>query len=218
MKIDITESDRERFEAKFMPEPMSGCWLWIGSNGSCGYGNFYIDCRLLRANRASWMIYKGGDLTRHDFICHRCDTPCCVNPDHLFLGNAATNVADMKKKGRDRYPVGMEKANAKFCDDDIRRIMADRRPHSAIARDAGVHIGLIAGIKSGRRWRHITKGIRTSNDLPRGEKNIHAKLTKDEVLSIRGDERQAGEIAADYSVSRQTIHRIKTRRNWAHVD
>lgn len=81
----------------------SGCWLWVGQLMPSGYGVFrHRDMKRDLAHRAAWILYKGpiGRL----YVCHKCDTPSCANPDHLFLGTAADNAADAKAKGRLKNP------------------------------------------------------------------------------------------------------------------
>ena len=97
----ITERDKVRFYDRICPEPNTGCWLWIGAPDSFGYGQIEINGASYRTHRLSWMIHRG-EITKGLVVCHRCDTPACVNPDHLFLGTHGDNVRDMHKKGRNR--------------------------------------------------------------------------------------------------------------------
>jgi hypothetical protein len=79
------------------------CWVWTGHRAPGGYGNLKVGRRQVRANRYSFMLATGrSDLRRDEFICHRCDNPPCVRPEHLFLGTAADNTGDMIAKGRAR--------------------------------------------------------------------------------------------------------------------
>lgn len=75
------------------------CWLWTGTRKAHGYGVIRIDNKVWRAHRLSWTLF-GGEIPSDKDVLHRCDTPRCVNPDHLFLGTQADNMRDMQQKGR----------------------------------------------------------------------------------------------------------------------
>lgn len=90
----------ERFEEKYIPEPMSGCWLWIGSKNRDGYGTFFVAGKVRKAARAALHIFRGFDLNSPLHTLHRCDIPACVNPDHLFVGTIRDNALDSLHKGR----------------------------------------------------------------------------------------------------------------------
>ena len=93
----------ERFAENVMPEPNSGCWLWVGVVNFFGYGQLYINSRYHGAHRVSWELHQG-QIPIGLFVCHKCDVPSCVNPNHLFVGTQLDNMRDAKNKGRVRKP------------------------------------------------------------------------------------------------------------------
>lgn len=84
------------------------CWEWLGSSRSkFGYGAIKFMNRVIDTHRFSWMLFNNVyNLTSKDYICHKCDNPKCVNPHHLFLGNAKVNAKDAYDKGRVIIPEG----------------------------------------------------------------------------------------------------------------
>ena len=93
-------TEMERFMSKVVPEPNSGCWLWMGSANISGYGRFspYRE-KAKFAHR--WLFEKTTGITLGSLhLCHKCDTPACVNPTHMFPGAAKDNLQDASRKGR----------------------------------------------------------------------------------------------------------------------
>lgn len=76
----------------------TGCWEWAGLKNNKGYGQLSMIGKERLSHRYSYKYYKGGIGAYH--VCHHCDNPCCVNPDHLFLGTRKDNMIDMTRKGR----------------------------------------------------------------------------------------------------------------------
>ena len=144
----------ERFEEKYIPEPNSGCWIWTAFTDRHGYGKFIVAGQMKLAHRVSWEI-ENGSIPENQCVLHRCDTPCCVNPSHLFIGTHRDNMRDMANKGRCYDGRGEKNSNAKFTDDDVLSIRADDRSQTIIAKDYGVGQTAIGKIKRGERWAHI---------------------------------------------------------------
>jgi hypothetical protein len=93
------DTTRERFWAKVSRMSPAECWLWTASQNSMGYGKMLVAGKLQLAHRISWELHIG-PVPAGLFVLHRCDTPLCVNPLHLFVGTNADNMRDMKVKGR----------------------------------------------------------------------------------------------------------------------
>ena len=94
-----------RFHAYVEPEPMSGCHLWTGGMAKAGYGLFFVGSRADESRKkvyAHRFAYESvnGPIAKGLEICHKCDNPACVNPDHMLVGTRLANMRDMASKGR----------------------------------------------------------------------------------------------------------------------
>lgn len=93
---------KERLLYYSVPEPNTGCWLWTAATFSGKYGSYgaiRVKNKLSKAHRVSYQTFVG-PIPSGLSVCHRCDTPECINPDHLFVGTKKDNSLDMMKKGR----------------------------------------------------------------------------------------------------------------------
>lgn len=124
----------DRFLSKV--DKTTDCWLWTGYRCSQGYGRFWWKGTMKLAHRVSYELFVApvGDLC----VCHRCDNPRCVNPDHLFLGTKAENVADMDGKGRRRPARGFALPHTKLSPEDRKKIRQEVGPQREVARMYGV--------------------------------------------------------------------------------
>jgi hypothetical protein len=92
----------ERVERLSVPEPNAGCHLWLGPVNDSGYGKIKVKGRTLPAHRVSYAA-NVGEIPIGKMILHKCDTPACVNPQHLFIGDARDNAVDAIRKGRANF-------------------------------------------------------------------------------------------------------------------
>lgn len=91
---------RVTIETGSQPIPFCGCWLWLGSlRNRYGYGGVHVGKQVLLAHRAAYAAFNG-EIPAKAVVMHKCDTPLCVNPEHLTLGSVCTNMRDMYDKGR----------------------------------------------------------------------------------------------------------------------
>jgi HNH endonuclease len=136
---------REKLEFYSIPEPNSGCWLWLGAVCKYGYGRLILQNRQRKAHHVSWIVHCG-KIPKGMHICHKCDVPACVNPQHLFLGTHADNMKDRARKGR--YPAKLDAAA-------VYAIRNDRRKLREISADHGVSIGTISRVQNGLARKYV---------------------------------------------------------------
>jgi len=93
-----------RFWKKVQKLGKEDCWPWLGAQNGRGYGHIWggNHIKLCKSHRVSYELYNG-QIPEEIDVCHTCDNPLCVNPNHLFLGTTKDNMQDMVKKGRGKY-------------------------------------------------------------------------------------------------------------------
>ena len=150
----------DRFEEKFIPEPMSGCWLWTACRDGHGYGMFRMDGTTLRANRVSYERYVG-PIASGQIVRHKCDNPRCINPNHLELGTYKENTADMHKRHRaaNKGPKGTAHPKVLLTDAQVLEIRALWNKGGMylkeIAMRYGIAVSTVRSIAGGKNWKHL---------------------------------------------------------------
>ena len=142
----------DRFDEKYTPCPVRGCWMWEGSVSGNGYGQIGENYKVFSSHRISYELHVG-PIPAGMFVLHKCDVKTCVNPEHLFLGTQADNVADMKNKGR--CNKGEDRPQAKLTEANVIAIRADTRPQRKIAEEYEVDQALIWKVKHRKAWSHV---------------------------------------------------------------
>jgi hypothetical protein len=141
----------ERFHQKYQIDE-SGCWLWIGGTRPNSKGVLYPrhwsdDQKSIGAHRFSFELVHGA-IPKSMYVCHKCDTPLCVNPDHLFIGTHHDNMNDMVMKKRSFTGRGEDKkGRAKLTNQQADQIRKMNVSHSKIAAMFGVSQTTISRIK-----------------------------------------------------------------------
>lgn len=132
-----------------------GCWEWLGKPGKAGYGEASINGLRFYAHRVAYSLTHP-DWEWDSHILHRCDNPSCVNPDHLYSGTDADNVADMVVRGRARgAPRGILHPSAKLTPEQVAEIRTRRLRQGQAARLYGVNPSHVWAIRAGHKWRHV---------------------------------------------------------------
>jgi uncharacterized protein (DUF433 family) len=212
----------QRFWAKV--KKTDTCWLWTGYTTAEGYGQIQSGNGegVLLAHRVSWELHFG-PLADGMNVCHDCDNPPCIRPDHLFEGTQKDNMADAALKGRIRnqYPEmeptrGSDHWNAKLTEDQVVEILNLRNQglsYAKIAERYAVIPQYIGEICRGETWTHISRPVVSFTDALR-------KLTRPQVVEIlqrlKLGERQAA-LAREFGVDPATIQSIVAYKSWRDV-
>ena len=137
-----------------------GCILWNLGRDAIGYGRTtHTPTGENKAHRISWQLARGL-IPKGQRVLHRCDVRHCVNPDHLFLGTQADNVADMVAKGRNRSPglPGTKNPQAKLTENivrEMRRLHGGGKSQHQLAREWGVSPMTVNRAVNGKCWSHV---------------------------------------------------------------
>lgn len=141
-------SDICRFMS-FVKKNDSGCWIWQGAKGRRGYGKFSIIGNPHGvASRISYELFKGS-IEDNKYVCHTCDIPSCVNPDHLWAGTHVENMMDMVDKDRQYTKLGSLEVY------DIRKLWEQGYSQKKIMEIYKVSSSQISNIVARRIWKHI---------------------------------------------------------------
>lgn len=138
------------------------CLEWSGALDIYGYGALTIERKVYKAHRFIYELLFG-KLPSNISVCHRCDNPKCVNPNHLWAGTHAENMKDMVSKGRltKNRAIGERSGQSKITEKDVLEIRRIFRPYSrkfgapALGKRFGIAPTQVKNIIHRRNWKHI---------------------------------------------------------------
>lgn len=156
----------DRFHRSYRAGARTDCWAWNLARHKSGYGRFKVFGRSIRAHRIAYELAKG-PIPEGMYVCHRCDNPECVNPDHLFVGTPAENSQDRDRKGRhgswtkpEARPRGEAQDGARLTDENVRdiraRYAAGGVTQKALAEEYDVGETTVFNVIHRLNWRHVS--------------------------------------------------------------
>jgi hypothetical protein len=141
---------QERIESHIISK--DGCWT-TNLSGVRNYPQIRFNGKKTLLSRLMYKLHYG-EIPNEFYVCHKCDNPSCVNPEHLFLGTQKDNMVDMKKKDRSGVKH-LTKLNAEKVR-EIRGLLAETNLNQKqIAEMFGIDQSIISRIKSDKRWSHV---------------------------------------------------------------
>lgn len=143
----------ERLLRNSIPEPNTGCWVWLGGLNHGGYGQINMPGnKQRRAHCLSYEIHNG-PIPEGLEVRHSCDLRCCINPEHLLVGTRQQNIDDAIL--RNRFVRGERRKDSKLTDAEAAIIKLDTRSQCLIAAEYGIDPSVVCRIRRGKTWKHV---------------------------------------------------------------
>lgn len=162
------KSLKDRFLDNVIPDQVTSCWLWKLRKDKDGYGKIKWQHIVRSAHRVSAHLYLGLKFEdSHILVCHHCDNPECVNPDHLYLGTVRNNFDDAVSRGSIKWYSDEKSPNHKLSKNDAQEIW-DLKQNGAVTKDValrfGVSRGSVENIVKGHTWPHLNRWRKYGED------------------------------------------------------
>lgn len=145
---------KEYLQKKSVINKETNCWEWNGGVDSWGYGQFFKNKKTHKAHRSMYKEFHG-EIPKGMFVCHTCDNPRCINPEHLWLGTPKQNANDRDIKGRHVSFKGESHPAAKLDWGLVHMIRINPQKHTQkkLASICGVSISTIRDVIYNRYWK-----------------------------------------------------------------
>lgn len=197
----MTKKTVEQRFLQYVQVAASGCWLWTGFVNERGYGKFRFRGKKMRAHRVAWILFRG-EVPDGLKVCHTCDVTRCVNPDHLFVGTQAVNLADMRAKGRHACDTTQNRNKLQPSQVlELRQRVASGEAQLRIAEEFGVGPATVWNIVHRRTWADLYEDNCVDNVITKGDVSVAdgGIMAKQELIQLRvsGDDKVAFQRAAD---------------------
>jgi DNA invertase Pin-like site-specific DNA recombinase len=208
---------KQRFWQKVVIISEDGCWEWTGSRNKDGYGQIWVNGKNKRTNRVAWELHFG-EIPEGLCVCHHCDNPACVRPDHLFLGTQKDNAQDMVKKGRSAF--GEKMGNSKLNETQVKEIRelynSGLFTYKELGNKFGISISNIRDITNKKIWSQV-------NSPPlKFKRNGNSRLNETQVKEIRRLYNTGlytrKELGNKFGVDRSNIGFIVNKKSWSHIE
>lgn len=217
-------SREEVFWSRIKKMGENECWDWVGRISTSGYGTMGFKGKEMIATHIALLVIDGVDVPSGMEVCHCCDNPKCVNPNHLFIGTHMDNMRDMSNKWR------ASRWKAKLTDDQVREIRILKKrgcSNSSLGLQFGLDETTISNVANYRSYgwvdpENLTRSPLCKNVLIKGEGHgVLARLTPDDVRKIRQmklDGYLHKDIAVMFKVGLTVVTNIINYKKWKHVD
>jgi len=132
------------------------CWIWVGHISQDGYGQIGVNNEICRSHRVAYRLDNGEPA--ENFVCHHCDEPLCVNPNHLYDGTPKENQEDAVERGR--IANGTEQHDAELCESQVKEILKKYNSTDKTQKELGEEYGVsrqtVSKITRRITWKHVT--------------------------------------------------------------
>lgn len=199
-----TSSVEKLLRRSCVEDAVSGCWVWSGSHDVDGYGRVGIRGGSRKAHRLSYETFIG-PIPSGGCVCHRCDNPPCIRPDHLFVGTNRENIADRTRKGRDAHAEssGMARLTSAL----VAELRASSESTAAWARRHNVSVSASGSARRGITWKSVS--------APSRDRQV-SRVSAAVIDAVRSSTESAGVLGKRFGISKTHVGRI--RSGWTPSD